>query len=96
MFFDIRKKDWKQFLSADDEAGLNEFLRKLAKHKGAYKNSDDVKSAQLWCAVLELGKENLLLRKKLREIEDVFESMFEKMKRKDEERKELAKSLENF
>ena len=95
MFFSP-KKDWKQYLSADSEERLNEILRKVAKHRGAYRNADDVKIAQLWCAVLELQRENLLLQKKLTRIEDVFDAMFEKARKQEREREELAKSLEKF
>lgn len=96
MLFSFKKKDWKQLLQAEDESRLNDFLRKLTKYRGAYKNAEDVKSAQLWCALLELSKENAILQRRLKDFEDVFEGMFEKMKKRDEERKELAKSLERF
>jgi hypothetical protein len=95
MFFNA-KKDWKQYLSAEDEEKLNEILIKVAKHRGAYKNADDVKVAQLWCTILELRKENLILQSKMKKIEDVFEAMFEKVRKQEREREELAKSLEKF
>ncbi len=96
MLFSFKKKDWKQLLQAEDENKMNDFLRKISRHRGAYKNAEDVKSAQLWCAVLELCKENAILQRRLKDFEDVFEGMFEKMKKRDEERKELARSLEKF
>ena len=95
MFFNA-KKDWKQYLSADDEEKLNELLRRVAEYRGAYKNADDVKVAQLWCTILEMRKENLILQSKLRKIEEVFEAMFEKVRKQEREREELAKSLERF
>jgi hypothetical protein len=95
MFFNATK-DWKQYLSAEDEEKLNEILIKVAKYRGAYKNADDVKVAQLWCTILELRKENLILQSKMKKIEDVFEAMFEKVRKQEREREELAKSLERF
>ena len=95
MFFNA-KKDWKQYLSADDEEKLNELLRRVAEYRGAYKNADDVKVAQLWCTILTMRKENLILQSKLRKIEEVFEAMFEKVRKQEREREELAKSLERF
>ena len=95
MFF-AAKKDWKQFLSAEDEERLNEVLRKVAKYRGAYKNADDVKVAQLWCTILEMRKESLILQSKLRKIEEVFDAMFEKVRKQEREREALAKSLERF
>lgn len=95
-FLNFKKKDWKQFLNVDDEKILNDFITKTLKHRGAYKNSQDVKSAQLWCAILEIRKENLILQKKVQDYEQMFEAMFDKMKKKDEERTDLAKSLEQF
>ncbi len=95
MFFNA-KKDWKQYMSTEDEERLNEILRKTAKHRGSYRNADDVKIAQLWCTILELRKENLILQSKMKRIDDVFDAMFEKVKKQDAEREALAKSLDRF
>ena len=95
MFFNA-KKDWKQYLSAEDEEKLNEVLRKVAKYRGAYRNADDVKIAQLWCTILEMRKESLILQSKMRRIEEVFDAMFEKVRKQETEREALAKSLERF
>ncbi|MEM7819555.1 MAG: hypothetical protein QXD48_01865 [Candidatus Aenigmatarchaeota archaeon] len=89
-------RDWKQFLAIDDEEKLNEILRKVAKHRGAYRNADEVKIAQLWCAILELRKENLILQKRLNAMEDIFDAIFEKQRRKEQENRELIRSLERF
>ncbi len=95
MFF-TPAKDWKEFLSADDEKKINEILGKIAKYRGAYKNSDDVRISQLWCAVLELAKENASLQKRIQGMEDLLEGMFEKVRKHEREKIELAKSLEKF
>ncbi len=89
-------KDWKEFLTTEDEEELNNILKRISKYRGAYKNADDIKLAQLWCSILELRKENLILKKKLARIEEVFENMFSKVFEQEKERRDLAKSLENF
>lgn len=88
--------DWKQLLSLDDEEKLNEILRKVSKHRGAYKFSDEVKVSQLWCAILELKKENVLLQKRLNSVEDVFDVVFEKQRKREQEARDLVRSLERF
>ena len=89
-------KDWKQYLSSDDEKKLNEILNKIAKYKGAYRNSDDIKNSQLWSAVLEFSKENDALQKRVQNLEDLLEGMFEKVRKQERERIDLTKSLEKF
>lgn len=89
-------KDWKQYLTASNEEILNEILRNVAKHRGAYKNSGDVKIAQLWCAILELKKENLVLQKRLDYMEDLFDNMFEVLKKREKQKSEVIESLEKF
>ncbi len=91
-----RKKDWKEFLSAEDEEKLNEILKRASKHRGAYQNAEETRIAQLWCALLELRKENVILQKRLHDIEDLLEGMFEKIRKQERERIDLAKSLEKF
>lgn len=86
-------KNWKEFLAIDDEEVLNELLKKAAKHRGAYKNADDVKVAQLWCAVLELKKENTNLNKRLKRIEYLLEGMFERNR---QEERALIESLKKL
>jgi len=92
----FKRRDWKQFLSVDDEDTLNKFLKEISKYRGAYRNSDEIKIAQLWCAILELRKENLNLQKRLDFFESIFESLFEKVKEQEKEKRELLKSLERF
>lgn len=95
MFFDT-KKDWKQFLTPEDERKLNDILKNVSKHRGAYKNADEIKFAQLWCTILELRKENLALQKRLERLEDVMDGAFERIKKREKEREELERSLERF
>jgi len=90
------KDDWKQFLSLEDEEKLNDFIRKVSKHRGAYKNASDVKSAQMWSAMLELRKENLVIQKRLDRIQDLLDGMFSQIRSQDDEDRKLLKSLDRF
>ena len=50
-------KDWKECLSPEDQVILAEMFETTKKNKCAYMCADDVKVAQLWCAILEMKKE---------------------------------------
>ena len=89
-------KDWKALMPPKDEERMNEILKKLAKYRGAYSHAADVKNAQLWCAVLELFNGQDTLNERLAEIEGIFETMFERMRFRDDEKKELQRSLDTF
>ncbi|HLD83266.1 MAG TPA: hypothetical protein VI979_00235 [archaeon] len=88
--------DWKEFLAPKDEERINEILKKVARHRGAYSRAADSKNAQLWCAALELFGAQEALSERLEEMEGVFESMFQRMRFRDEEKKELQRSLDTF
>ena len=88
--------DWKQFLSVDDEKRLNELIEKASKYRGAYKNSPDVKTAQLWCTVLELKKENIILQKKIDKLLYVLDGMFDRIREQEHGDRKLIESLEKF
>ena len=88
--------DWKELLAPQDEERINEILKKVAKYRGAYRNADEVKNAQLWCSILELNKSQSILNQRLLQIEEMFSSIYEKMKLNDDEKKKLYKSLETF
>lgn len=88
--------DWKQLLSAEDEARLNEILKRAAKYRSAYKNAHDVKTAQLWSALLELQKENEALRSRLKKIEFIFDGFKDRIKQTEEKDRQLIESLEQF
>ncbi len=89
-------KDWKQLLREDEELMLNEILKDLTKHRGAYKNAGDVKIAQIWCAILELKKQNESIVKEVHEINEVFKSIADHFQKKEKYKKELKDSLEKF
>lgn len=87
--------DWKQMLPPEDEARMNTLIRDVAKHRPAYRSSKDVKTAQLWCALLEMRKENQVLLKKVKRLEYIFEGLAERMKSEGDE-KRIIESLEKF
>jgi len=91
-----KRTDWKEFLSANDEEQLNALLHRISKYRGAYKNADDVRKAQLWVACLDLFKQNVALHKRLSFVEDVLTTIYDKYKAKDEKRLELIKAMEQF
>ena len=45
------------------------------RHKGAYLQSDDVKIAQLWCALVELKRENKELREQIDKVSAPFRAI---------------------
>lgn len=88
--------DWKQMLPPEDETRLNNILKGIARHRSAYRMSKDVKVAQLWCALLEMKKENALLYKRLKKMEYIFEGIAERIRRENVEEKEILDSLDKF
>lgn len=88
--------DWKQLLPPEDEARLNELLKRVSKYRSAYKSAQDVKTAQLWAALLEVSRENRMLLEKLKKVESFFDHLKEGVKRQDESQQELVESLEKF
>ena len=89
-------KNWKEYLSPEDEERLNDILKKVQKYRGAYANADDIKLAQLWCAILELRKENAALLRKLQKMDYIFGGMVERIKKQLCEDKDIIDSLEKF
>jgi hypothetical protein len=55
--FGKKKTDWKECLAQEDQELLCEILKSSNKHRCAYMAAEDVKVAQLWCALMEFKKE---------------------------------------
>jgi predicted transcriptional regulator len=89
-------KNWKEYLSPEDEERLNDILKKVQKYRGAYSNAEEVKMAQLWCAILELRKENAALLRKLQKIDYIFNGLVDRIKKQMEEDRQIIESLEKF
>jgi hypothetical protein len=76
MIFD-EERDWKDLLSRDAQQILAEVFEKTKDHKGAYLAADDVKVAQVWCAVIELTKECAKIKEQLAMLSGPFKGIVE-------------------
>lgn len=52
-----KKEDWKNNLDDESKHALSDILDSTKKHRYAYNSADDVKTAQLWTALVEMKKE---------------------------------------
>jgi hypothetical protein len=87
------KSDWKENLSAEAEQNLNLLIEATRKHRCAYKASENVQVAQVWCALIEMMKMMDNLDKRVAYIERVLDRMF---KGHDKEKDALLKGLLKF
>ncbi|MFH7882483.1 MAG: hypothetical protein QW140_02070 [Candidatus Aenigmatarchaeota archaeon] len=76
MFFD-KEKDWKECLSPEAQKIISELFEETKKHKCAYMNADDVKIAQLWCALIEIKKQFDEISKNIKKLEEPFKAIVE-------------------
>ena len=67
--FSNGNEDWKEFLTEDTKQALANVLETTKNHRGAFFRADDMKSAQLWCALVEMSKEISYLKSRLSFIE---------------------------
>ena len=74
MFFE-EEKDWKEFLAPESQQTLAEIFESAKKHKGAYMQANDVKIAQLWCAVLELKRDLKTLQEQVEKVSKPFKAI---------------------
>ena len=88
--------DWKQNLPPEDEVRLNDIIKNVSKYRSAFRTSKDVKSAQLWCAVLELRKENQAMYRKMKRLQTIVDGFADVVKKADAEDKSILESLEKF
>ena len=51
------KKDWKEYLNESDREVLAGLIEAAEKRKCAFLEADDVKVAQLWCALIEIKQQ---------------------------------------
>lgn len=73
----MAKEDWKEYLSPEAQSMLADILNQAKRHKGAYIQSDDVKTAQLWCAIVELSKKIDEIQKVQAKVEEPFKAIVE-------------------
>lgn len=90
------EKNWKSFLTPEDERKMAELLERVAKYRGAYFNSEDVKTAQLWCALLEASKQNAALEARIKRLEYLIGGILSRSKRLDDARDALLDSIGKF
>lgn len=69
--------DWKDFLTPEAQSVLAELLTSTKRHKGAYMQAEDVKIAQLWCALVELKKRLDDMETVQTQIEEPFRAIVE-------------------
>jgi hypothetical protein len=89
-------RDWKTLLTPEDERRLNEVIERAAKHRGAYFNAEEVKVAQIWCALLEARKENAQLEARIKRLEYLLGGVLSRNKRLADARGDLLESLGKF
>lgn len=90
------ERNWKGLLTPEDEQRLNGILEQIKKHRAAYLSADDVKMAQLWCALLEAKKESAALDARLKRLEFVLNGMFARAQTVERSAGKLLESLEKF
>lgn len=75
MIFGEEEKDWKDSLSPEAQQLLSEMFDSAKRHKGAYLQADDVKVAQLWCALVEVKKELAEVKEQMNRISAPFRAI---------------------
>jgi hypothetical protein len=70
-------KDWKELLTESDQEILAQLLDSTKKHKCAFMHGEDVKVAQLWCALMEMRREMNKLGEIVTKVEGPFLSIVE-------------------
>lgn len=69
------EKDWKEFLYEDMQNEVADLLERAKKHRGAYMNAEDVKVAQLWCALGEVLKTQKNLEGRVETLETAIKAL---------------------
>jgi hypothetical protein len=69
--------DWKELLAESDQEVLAQLLDSTKKHKCAFIHGEDVKVAQLWCALIEMKKEMRKLGDLVTKVEEPFRNIVE-------------------
>ncbi len=75
MIFENNEKDWKDFLSEDSKQELSRIFDTTKNHRCAYMHAEDVKIAQLWCALVEMRKELNALTTLVKRVEEPFRAI---------------------
>lgn len=75
--FEKEPEDWKECLQPEDQQVLADILNTTKRHKGAYIQAEDVKIAQLWCALVEMKKNLDEVSKSQKILEEPFRAIVE-------------------
>lgn len=73
----MEEKDWKDCLNESDKEILAQLLDSTKKHKCAFMQAEDVKAAQLWCALIEMRKQMTELEKLIGKVAEPFKAIVE-------------------
>ena len=71
------EKDWKEFLCGNAQVELAELIERAKQHKCAYGQADDVKVAQVWCALVEVSRQVKAIEERLDRSEVAFKGIAE-------------------
>jgi hypothetical protein len=63
------EKDWKESLCGNAQVELAELIERAKQHSCAYTQADDVKVAQVWCALTEIVREIKRMQEKVERTE---------------------------
>lgn len=74
---DKEVEDWKECLQPEDQQVLADILNATKRHKCAYCQAEDVKVAQLWCALVEMKKKLDEVSKSQKILEEPFRAIVE-------------------
>jgi len=71
------EKDWKEYLCGNAQVELAELIERAKQHKCAYMQADDVKVAQVWCALTELSRQMKELSERVERTEVALKGLAE-------------------
>lgn len=71
----FEREDWKNYLSDESKQVLEELFNSTRKHRGAYSQSDNIKIAQIWSALIEIKKELEEVKEHLGKVEKPWEAI---------------------
>lgn len=73
----MAKVDWKELLAEEDKEIIAQLLDTTRKHKAAFMQAEDVKVAQLWCALIEMKKQIAEYEKLISKVVEPFKAIVE-------------------
>ena len=71
------EKDWKELLCGNAQVELAELIERAKQHKCGYMQADDVKIAQLWCALVEVSRQLKAMEERLERSEVALKGIAE-------------------